>query len=185
MKNKLDPFAQRIEDWRGEGKTWAEIVALLKDDGCVTSPSSLSEFYSRRGEQKAKDKLFENIASGRQLNAELDAAYEQNPEPGLERLMKLIQTLVAMMAVQGTVEPKLLRIADSLVGRVLEYHGGQTKAGLEQEKLDLSRKKFEALEGKMQRAREELKKLNEPKAQNSEEERKAIVDKVDEVLGLK
>src|SRR4051812_10024379 len=94
MKNKLDPFAERLDTWRAEGKTLAEMVKALSDDGCSASPSSISEYLSRRQQASMEREFFAQIATGGRMNKELDAAYKENPEPAIEQLIRMSKTLI-------------------------------------------------------------------------------------------
>lgn len=185
MKNKLDPFAASLDAWDAEGKTLAEMVAALKEDGCLTSSSSLSVWLSGRRKLKQEKDFFALVATGGRMNRELDMAYIENPAPEIDQLIRTSKTLIMSLQVHGAANPKLLSLANAMQQTVLNYLSGKTKAELEARKLNMDERRVQVLEERAKKAREELQKLRDPKAQTSEEERKAIVDKVDEVLGLK
>jgi len=77
---------------------------------------------------------------------------------------------------------KLLRLAAGDV--VALQRGGHSAARLQldREKLELERQKHQDA---LAKARAEVQKLRDPKLPMSDEDRKAIVDKVDEIFGLK
>jgi hypothetical protein len=83
---------------------------------------------------------------------------------------------------EGPERFKLLRLAAGDV--VALQRGGHSAARLQldREKLELERHKYRDA---VQQARAEIQKLRDPKLPMSDEDRKAIVDKVDEILGLK
>jgi len=183
--NKLDQFAARLDEWEREGKTLAQMQAGLLEDGCQVALSSLSEFLARKRQERAEQDMFALIASGAQMNQKLDAAFQENPAPQLERLIEISKSLVMSLQVHGKANPKLLQLANNTLAMVLEYTSGKTKADLSREKLSQGDRRLKVLESKVREAREEISKLRDPKAELGEEDRKAIVAKVDEILGLK
>src|SRR5580765_2794495 len=114
MKNKLDPFAARLEEWALEGRTLADMQKELRADGCTVALSSLSEYLSRRRQAKLEQQLFASIATGGRMNKELDQAYSDNPAPDVEQLIRVSKTLIMSLQVQGSTNPKLLLLADSM-----------------------------------------------------------------------
>jgi hypothetical protein len=83
---------------------------------------------------------------------------------------------------EGPERFKLLRLAAGDV--VALQRGGHSAARLQldREKLELERQKYQDA---LAKARAELQKLREPKKEWSEADCRALVDKVDEILGLK
>ena len=83
---------------------------------------------------------------------------------------------------EGAERFKLLRKAAGDV--VALQHGGHSAARvqLERERLDLNHQKYRDATAAAQK---EIQKLRDPKLQLSDEDRQAIVDKADEILGLK
>jgi hypothetical protein len=83
---------------------------------------------------------------------------------------------------EGPERFKLLRLAAGDV--VALQRGGHSAARLQldREKLELERQKHQDA---LARARAEVQKLREPKKEWSEADCRALVDKVDEILGLK
>jgi len=183
--NKLDPFATRLDEWEREGKTLAQMQAGLLEDGCRVALSSISEFLTRKREERAEQEMFSLIASGGKMNRELDAAFTANPAPELNRLIEISKSLVMSLQVNGKANPKLLQLANNTLAMVLDYASGQTKAAVDKEKLSQGDRRLKVLESKVIEARNEMAKLRDPKAELGEADRKAIVAKVDEILGLK
>jgi DNA-binding phage protein len=161
MKNKLDQFAGRLEEWRAEGKTLAEMVKALKEDGCCSSTSAISAFLLRRDQERMEQEFFAQIATGGRMNRELDEAYKQNPEPAIEQLIRMNKTLIMSLQVHGANNPKLLNLANSMQQTVLQYLSGKTRAELEARKIDLAESKYRdlvsekkaAIQSEMDRAR--------------------------------
>lgn len=186
--NKLDQFASRLKEWAAEGKSLEQIRDGLKADGCVAALSSISEYLRRQREEDAEASMLARIANGGEMNAELDRAYAKCPEElqdSIGRLMKVMQTNIMTLQVHGAANPKLLTLANSMSQTMLNYLSGLTKAKLEDRKLGLTERRVAVLEDSQARAKQELQKLRDPKAQLQDADRAAIVDKVDEILGLK
>lgn len=144
-KNKLDPYAARIADWVAEGMEQKVMREELRKDGLTVSASSLSVYISRMQDQADQERLFGLIATGGQMNAELDAAFKKNPAPGIDRLIQVTQSLVMSLQIKGVADPKLLSLANSMQQTVLNFVSGQTKAELEHRKLDLQEQKFQVV----------------------------------------
>jgi phosphoribosylanthranilate isomerase len=146
--NKLDPFAARLDELEREGKTLAQMQAALLDDGCAVSLSGLSDFLSRRRQERAEQDMFALIASGGKMNRELDAAFKANPAPQVERLIDLSKTVIMSLQVHGQANPALLKLASSMQATVLSFVSGQTRFAVEQEKLRQGDRKIKLLEEK-------------------------------------
>ncbi|MEN6533043.1 MAG: hypothetical protein ABFD89_05230 [Bryobacteraceae bacterium] len=183
--NKLDPFAARLDEWEREGKTLAQMQAGLLEDGCRVALSSISDYLAHRRQERAEQEMFALIASGAQMNRKLDTAFEQNPAPQVERLIEISKSLVMSLQVNGKANPKLLQLANNTLAMVLEYVSGKTKAEISREKLSQGDRRLKVLESKVREARDEMAKLRDPKQELGDADRKAIVEKVDEILGLK
>lgn len=150
--NKLDPYAARLDEWELGGKTLDEMREQLKLDGCSVAVSSLSEYLARRRRERMERELFAQIASGARMNRELDAAYKENPEPGVERLMRVSQTIIASLQVKGAADAKMLSLANTMQQTLLNYLTGQTRAEIERRKLDQGERKLALLEKKAAQA---------------------------------
>ncbi len=142
-KNKLDPFRARLMEWVAEGKSQREMLGRLKEDGCSCSPSSLSNYLSLRRREDMEAAMLGNVASGREMLRKLDVAYRDNPEPAIAELIRVSKTLILSLQVEGTANPDLLRLSNSMQQTVLNYLSGERKVELEGRKLDLALDKFQ------------------------------------------
>jgi hypothetical protein len=138
----LDQFAGRLVEWEAEGKTLAEMRDELKLDGTSVSVSALSVWLERWRRRELEKNLFEQIASGGRMNRELDAAFERNPAPEIDQLIRVSKSLIMSLQVKGAADPKLLVLANAMQGTVLTYLSGRTKAELETRKLELAEAKY-------------------------------------------
>ena len=167
-KSKLDPFAETLVQMEAEKKTGREMLAWLKEEGCVCSPSTLSEFLSGLRDKRLENLLFNTIASGARMNKELDLAYGRNPEPAIEQLIRVTKSLVISLQVKGAADPKLLNLANSMQQTVLMFLSGQTKAAHKEREVTLAENKAaEAKKSDQQKALEYC--LDESKGTPAEE----------------
>ena len=142
-KSILDPFAKRLENWDAEGKTLAEMQKELLADGCKVSTATLSRYLESLRQSLLSDKLFNMIATGGQMNRDLEKAYKENPAPEIDQLIQVTKTLIMSLQVQGAANPELLTLANSMQQTVLNFISGKTRANLEFAKLDLALNKFQ------------------------------------------
>lgn len=160
MKNRLDPYAERLRQWDAEKKTLAEIVQLLKDDGCSSSKSSVQEYLERMRnadrEEKEKALFFGHVSSGAAMNKELDAEFAKNPVPDIERLITVSRALNISLMARGSADPELMRLAISHQQIILNFVSGQTKAALKKEEIEINRGRLKLLEENAARAKQEL-----------------------------
>ena len=103
--------------------------------GLQVSITALHRWYHKGDEEL----VLGCIASGAALNRKLDAAYQENPAPEIERLMELNKTLIMQLSVHGAANPALLEIAVTLQRSVLDW----VKVEQKRAELKLSREKFE------------------------------------------
>lgn len=148
----MDPYAARLDEWEREGKTLAQMQVALVEDGCRVALSSLSAFLARKRQEVAEQEMFAVIASGGKMNRELDAAFEANPAPEVERLIDISKTLIMSLQVNGRANPKLLALANGMQQTVLDYVSGKTRAALDGERLKQGERKLKLLEEAAERA---------------------------------
>jgi hypothetical protein len=168
--SKLDPYAESLRGLDKEGKTLAEMQEWLKAEGVTVSSGRLSEFLESLRQAEDEQRIFGLIASGGRMNSELDKAYEENPAPGIDRLITVTKSLVMSLQVKGAADPKLLSLANSMQQTVLNYTTGVTKAALEQQKLSIAERKLKLLETKAQQA-DQAKGILENKELSEEQKR--------------
>jgi DNA-binding phage protein len=146
--SKLDQFAERFDEWEVQKLTLEQMAEQLALDGCQVSLSRLSVYLSSRRMAKLQERLFDTIATGGQMNKDLDAAFKSNPAPEMDQLIRVTKTLVMSLQVKGTADPEMLKLANSMQQTVLSYLTGVTRASLEERKLQLGERKVALLEKK-------------------------------------
>lgn len=205
QKSILDPFAERLTQWftpkeeGGDGLTLLQAQQQLDLDGCKISVGRLSEWWQAKQKRDADKQFFGTLANGSRMAKEVSAAFKENPPPEIQTLIGVVQSLIMTLQVKGEANPKYLEMADRLLTSVLEFARMQTTAGFEKLKIEirqaaearavqalaLDRERF-ALELRKAAAFDQIKQLRDkPKDQMTDADRLAIVDKVDEILGLK
>jgi hypothetical protein len=137
------------------------------------SASNFDEIKSLLQELAAETEEFKRAAGGSITDVMADWVASQY-------LLALRQELAALP--QGPERFKLLRHASGDVA-ALQRGGHRTaRLQLDREKLELDRQKFKHLTAA---AQSETRKMRDPKLPLSDEDRRAIVDKVDIIMGLK
>ena len=110
------------------------------------------------------------------------------PEYEKEKAKLISQKLFAEIA-NVNVDPKLLVLVRSLEleqGKLdLATRSAETRFKIEKDKLTLADRRVKLLESKMQRASAKLQELRNPKTADDAKAREAILDRVDELMGLK
>lgn len=92
--------------------------------------------------------MLSQIASGARQHHEVQKSFEKNPAPELETLIKLHRVLIMQLSTQAVEDPELLKLTDQLTRTVMEFISGQTKHGLEQQKISLAERRVSLLEKK-------------------------------------
>lgn len=147
-KSKLDQFASVLSDMEAEKKTLADMIAWLKAEGCTVSLSTLSDYLSARRSERQRAQMLSQIASGARQHQEVKSAFARNPAPEIETLVKLHQVLIMQLSTQSLENPELVKLADQLTRTVMEFISGQTRAKIEERKLDQGERKIVLLEKK-------------------------------------
>lgn len=109
--------------WCGRGFKVAQANAL-QEWGLKVGPKALHRWFHKDDGLK----VLSFIASGASMNQKIEEAYQQNPEPAVETLVKLCKTLVMQLSVQGATDPEKLKAANFLFGNVLDFLKIQEKA---------------------------------------------------------
>jgi len=142
--SKLDPFAERLDQWFGvDKKTIAEVQEQLRLDGCEVSAGRLSEWWSERQSALQQQEILGRIVSGARRSQEIEEAFAKNPAPELETLIKLQRVLVLQLSTQGAADPGMVKLADQLTNTVIQYVSGRTKAEFKGRELKLAEEKFQ------------------------------------------
>lgn len=152
VKNKLDPKREQIREWAAEGKTLAEIVQQLREDGVTSSISSVGEYLQRMRDKDSEEAFLSQIASGANHCRQVEAEFAKNPAPELETVMKMHRVLSMQMATQANANPKAFKILGSLMASLLEYARLQKKG----EELAQAERKLKILEENHAKAKAEL-----------------------------
>ncbi len=146
--SKLDQFAETLADMEKQNRTLAQMVEWLRGEGVTVSTSRLSDFLSDLRQEKVEQQLFGLIGSGARMNRELDKAYQENPAPDIDQLIRVTKSLVMSLQVKGAADPTMLGLANNMQRTVLDYTSGKAKFALEERKLDQQDRKIVLLEKK-------------------------------------
>jgi hypothetical protein len=153
VQSKLDPFTASLDEWFGVQKlSLEEVREKLKEDGCSVSLSRLSRWWEARQTVLAEEKLLNQIATGARTHAAVVKQFGENPPPELQTLIDLHRVLIMQLSTAGAANPKMLELADRCMRTVMDYISGQTKATLENRKLELGERRVTILERKAHQA---------------------------------
>jgi DNA-binding phage protein len=124
FENSLTPEQlSQLYVWCGRGFKVAQLNAF-QEWGLKLSPKMLNRWFHKDDDLK----VLSFIASGASMNQKIEEAYQRNPEPQIETLVKLAKTLVMQLSVQGATDPEKLKAANFLMGNVLDFLKIQEKA---------------------------------------------------------
>jgi hypothetical protein len=150
--SKLDPFAERLIAWftpvdkGGDGFTLRQAQDELRKDGCSVSLQRLSEWWERQQAEMAEAALLQQIATGAELHRKVKTQFATDAPPELQTLIDLHRVLIMQLSAQAATNPKMLELADRSMRTVMDYFSGQTKAKLEDRKLNLSERRVVLME---------------------------------------
>lgn len=147
--SKLDAHAERLDEWYFvRNLSHEEVQKQLIQDNVSVSLSRLSDWRSARESERLQDKLLIGIATGAQQTRDVDAAFEKNPAPEFEMLIKLLKVVILQLHTKATESPGLLELANQLTATVLNALSAKTKAELEKQKLSIQERRVKLLEEK-------------------------------------
>ena len=154
-QSKLDPHAEVLAAWftprdqGGEGLTLDQAVARLSERYSIkVSPSRLSQWWQQQQQRALQDKVLAGIATGAQLNKQIDAQFAKNPAPELEQLMRLFKTITLQLAVKGEADSDLLKLAGNFGSLILEERKAATNAKFKDRDLSIKERRIVLLEQK-------------------------------------
>jgi hypothetical protein len=146
QKSKLDPHAESLLSLELEGKTLPEMIQWLRGEGVTVAASTLSVYLSALRDSRREQSLLAQITTGARQSKEVKAAFEKNPAPELDTLIKLVRVLIMQLSTGGVDNPEMLKLADQLTNTVLNFITGQTKAAHKEREVTLAEQK--AIEAK-------------------------------------
>lgn len=136
-------------------KTLEEMLAWLKEEGVVVAPSTLADFLEVQQDQRKQARVLSRIATGAAQCREVEKAFDQNPAPDLEMLLKLHRVLILQLATQGPAQPESLKLADQMTKTVLACISAKTKAAHKEREVTLAeQKQAEAKKSEQEKALE-------------------------------
>ena len=139
--SKLDPFAETLQALEVEGKTLADMVAWLKQEGITAAPSTISDYLASLRDARSRSQLLQRITTGSRQCKEVEAELAKNPAPELETLVKLHRVLILHLSTQGNADPEMLKLADQMTNTVLNCISARTKAAHKEREVALAEQK--------------------------------------------
>lgn len=157
-ESKLDPHAEKLVAWftakkeGGEGLTLLQAQNRLLELGLKVSINTLSCWWQQHQQSRLRDKMLSDIASGAQFNRQLEKSLGDNPPPELQTLIKLIRTLVAQLALNGSADGEALKLVGSLTSLVLDHDKSRANYTLKEKDLEIKERRIVLLEQKAAQA---------------------------------
>ena len=156
--SKLDPHAERLEEWFGAGVTLEEAQRRLRELGCVVSRSRLGDWWQGRMQARQQEALLRQIATGARQHQEVLSEFARHPAPELETIIALHRVLILKLSTQANTDPDLLDLIGRLMKPVLEH----AKLVEKRRELELAEQKYrdqvaervKAIQAELGRARE-------------------------------
>ena len=139
--SKLDPFAERLEEWFLAGKTLVEAQEQLALDGCKVSLGRLSVWWQGRQAERAEAAFLFSIASGAKFLKTVDAEFAEHPAPELAAIMPVLRTLVFELSVHAHADPAKLQLVERLLKPLMEFAKLQEK----RREIELAENKYRDL----------------------------------------
>lgn len=143
--SKLDPYRLTILEMKDAGKSFDDIQAWLKEEGCTVGRSTVADYWQQAYSRREQDRLLDSITSGAAQCQEVEEKFGKNPAPELETLIKLHRVLILQLSTNANSNPELLKLANDSLRTVMEFFSGQTKARFKERELNLAEAKYAQL----------------------------------------
>jgi hypothetical protein len=151
------------------GHSYEDAAGLCHEWGVHTSETSVCDFYSRHAFSWAIDRARAAAAAVGNL-----------PSVAKEILQASEQKVFELTMAPETKDSTLVAIRAMELERV----SAERKYGLEIQKVDVSKRRVSLLEKKMAQASAKLQELRDPAKADDPKLRQAILDRVDELMGI-
>jgi hypothetical protein len=121
-ESKLDPFAERLDEWLGEkNMTYDQVRAQLRLDGCDVSSGRLSEWWQARRSAKQQRQLISQIVTGARAAREVETEFGQNPAPELDVIIKLLRVLILQFSTEANDNRDVVKQLSALMKPVMVW----------------------------------------------------------------
>jgi len=119
--SKLDPHAERLEEWFGAGVTLEEAQRRLRELGCAVSRSRLGDWWQARMQARQQEALLRQIATGARQHQEVLREFARHPAPELETIIALHRVLILKLSTQANADPRLIELVGQMMRPVMEH----------------------------------------------------------------
>ena len=133
--SKLDPHAELLDAWLrpasegGQGITYTDALQRLDGLGTHSSLSRLSAWWTKHRALQAQDALLEKIGATAEFITKIKSQLAGvDIADELKTLIKLLQRLVFALSAQAEHDPDLLKLANNMLQRVVDYARDQARA---------------------------------------------------------
>jgi len=136
--SKLDPFEEVLFAMDAAKNTLAEMKQWLSGQGVTISFQAISQFLASRRKRRWQADILRQIASGQQPFKQAKTAFQNDPEPDLETLIKLSRVLIFEHAVH--LKPGLM--SSPTTNMVLNYINRQGRIESKNSQVALAERKL-------------------------------------------
>jgi hypothetical protein len=172
--SRLDAHREDLEMWFEVEKISAkEAIKRLAKKGCSVCDRTLYAWWRKRRSKLLEERMLTQLGEAGKQCAELEKAFEKNPAPEIETLIKLHRVMALKLSneVEGT--PEIARLVAAIMKPLLEW-----------QRIEEQRLAREAAEKERQREREEKEAEAEKLAAGEGGLRPETLEKIERELGL-
>jgi hypothetical protein len=157
--SRLAPFEEPLFAMDAAKNTLAEMQQWLSDQGVTVSCQGISKFLISRRKRRWQRETLALIATGRQNIESAKPAFQANPEPDLDTLIKLSRVIIFEHAAQLDVGRRSTGVAVQIDKMVQTYITRHAKLESRKKEFDLAERRLALREASL---REKQQALSEP-----------------------
>jgi hypothetical protein len=136
--SRLDPFEDTLFAMAAAKKTLVEMKQWLSARGVTISFQAISLFLISRRERRRQAETLRQIAAGLEPVAQAHAAFQTDPEPDLDTLIKLSRIIVFEHTIKLAAPPGPDRPSPKITNLILRYLAHQNKWETRKREIDLA-----------------------------------------------
>jgi hypothetical protein len=142
--SKLAPFEETLFAMEVARKTLAEMRQWLGGHGVTVTIVAISKFLASRRKLRWQAEILGQIVNGLQPVAQAKSAFQNQPDPDLDTLIKLSRIFIFEQATKLMTGPEYAAQSSKTTKMVLNYINSQAKQGIRKSEIALAEKKLAA-----------------------------------------
>jgi hypothetical protein len=140
--SRLAPFEATLFAMEAERKTLAQMRQWLAGQGVTVSLMAISKFLTSRRELRWQAEMLGRIVNGQEPVEKVGTAFQTQPEPALETLIKLSRLLVFERATKTMTGPEFEAQHSKTTSMVVNYLRQQDRLGIKKSEIALAEKRL-------------------------------------------